>query len=123
MLRPELRTINIGQIYSNSCNLANLELEIYANGRDNLCNPYVSPLLSKPVYNHCPMYVVVAGADVLRDEGIMYALNCRNAGCDVQLEIITGAPHGLITASEAWVSRQYWRNQVRVLNVALHTAF
>lgn len=67
--------------------------------------------------------MVVAGADVLRDEGIAYALICRNAGCDVQLEIIPGAPHGLTAASEAWVSKQYWRNQIRVMNVALHTVF
>lgn len=69
------------------------------------------------------MHVVVAGADVLRDEGIAYALMYRNAGSDVQLETIPGAPHGLTAAPEAWTSRQYWTNQVRVLNVAFHTAF
>lgn len=69
------------------------------------------------------MYVVVAGADVIRDEGIAYALMYRNTGTDVQLEIIPGAPHGLTVAAKAWVSKQYWTNQVRVLNTALHTAF
>ncbi|KAK5025163.1 hypothetical protein LTR13_010600 [Exophiala sideris] len=97
--------------------------EIYANGQDNLRNPYVSPLLAAPSSNHCPMHVVVAGADVLRDEGIAYALKYRNAGCDVQLETVPGAPHGLTASTEAWVSRQFWTNQVRVLNVALHTGF
>lgn len=83
----------------------------------------MSPLLSAPAHNHCPLHVVVAGADVLRDEGIAYALMYRNIGCDVQLDIIPGAPHGLTAANEAWVSRQFWTNQVRVLNVALHTDF
>ena len=69
------------------------------------------------------MHVVVAGADVLRDEGIAYAVMYRNTGSDVQLEIIPGAPHGLTAATEAWSSRQYWTNQVRVLNVALNTVF
>lgn len=94
---------------------------MYAGGCDKLNNPYVSPLLALPALNHCPMYVVVAGADVLRDDGIAYALQYRNAGCDVHLNIIPGAPHGLTAAPEAWASKQYWRDQIRVLNVALHT--
>lgn len=69
------------------------------------------------------MYVVVGGVDVLRDEGIAYAVVYRDAGIDVQLEIIPGAPHGMLAAIDAWVSKQFWRNQLRVLNVALHTAF
>ena len=103
--------------------MTDFDLETYASGQDNLRNPYVSPLLSAPSHNHCPIHMVVAGADVLRDEGIAYAILYRNAGCDVQLEIVPGAPHGMLTANEAWVSKQYWTNQVRVLNVALHTAF
>lgn len=99
------------------------DLEIFAGGRENLSNPYLSPLLSAPAPNHCPLHVVVAAVDVLRDEGIAYALAYRDAGIDVQLEIVPGAPHGMLAAVDAWVSKQYWRNQIRVLNVAFHTAF
>lgn len=97
--------------------------ELYANGVENLNNHYVAPLLAAPEKNHCPMYVVAAGVDVLRDEAILYALAYRDAGIDVQLEIVPGGPHGMLAANDAWVSKQYWRNQVRVLNTALHTTF
>ncbi|KAL1894190.1 hypothetical protein Sste5346_005976 [Sporothrix stenoceras] len=97
--------------------------EIFANGTENLTNQYLAPLLATPEKNHCPMYVVAAAVDVLRDEAVAYSMAYRDAGIDVQLEIVAGAPHGMLAATEAAVSKQYWRNQVRVFNTALHTTF
>ncbi|CAK7236177.1 hypothetical protein SEUCBS140593_009531 [Sporothrix eucalyptigena] len=97
--------------------------EVYAGDKKNLSHKYFAPLLAAPPANHCPLHIVVAGVDVLRDEGIAYAMQYRDAGIDTQLEIVPGAPHGLLVANTAWVSRQFWTNQVRVLNAALHTSF
>lgn len=90
---------------------------------DKSSDPYASVLLSKPQKNHPPVHVTVAGCDGLRDEGILYAIQLRDAGIDTQLEIVTGVPHGINLSPTTNVARQYFRNQARVLNCALNTDF
>ncbi|KIX04739.1 uncharacterized protein Z518_05609 [Rhinocladiella mackenziei CBS 650.93] len=44
----------------------------------NLTHPFVSPMHSHPSANHPATHITVAGLDVLRDQGIAYALHLRN---------------------------------------------
>jgi acetyl esterase/lipase len=64
--------------------------------------------------------IPVAGSDGLRDEGISYTLKLRDGGVDAQLEIVPGAPHGLTLSPTTHAARQFYRNQARVLNIALN---
>jgi acetyl esterase/lipase len=90
---------------------------------NNFSDPYASVLLTQPRNNHPSTHITVAGCDVLRDEGIAYALQLRNAGIDTQLEIVPGVPHGVTISPTTPVAEQFFRNQVRVLNCALNTNF
>lgn len=70
--------------------------------------------------NHPPVSVTVAGRDILRDEGIAYALRVRNAGIDSQLHIVPGVPHDMMFPPTTHVARQFFRDQARVLDYALN---
>lgn len=72
--------------------------------------------------NHPPVSTVVGGRDYLRDEGILYSLRLRNAGVDSQLEIIPGVPHGINFPPTTHAARQFFLNQVRILNGAYQQA-
>lgn len=69
------------------------------------------------------VHITVASCDGLRDEGIAHALELRDGGVDAQLEIVPGAPHGLTLSPTTHVAKQFYRNQARVLNIALNTEF
>ncbi|GAA1699985.1 alpha/beta hydrolase [Dietzia cercidiphylli] len=62
-------------------------------------DPRVSPLLAGELGHAPPAYVVVAGFDVLRDEGERYAAALVEAGVDVTLRRHSGHVHGLINAT------------------------
>lgn len=94
------------------------QVEAYAGSE--FADPLSSVLLSKPQSNHPPTHVTVAGCDILRDEGIAYALKLRNVGIDTQLEIIPGVPHSLNISPTTMVAAQFFRNQIRVLDCALN---
>lgn len=61
-------------------------------------DPRVSPLLADDVARVAPAYVVVAGFDVLRDEGEAYAAKLAVAGVPVALRRHEGITHSLINA-------------------------
>ena len=84
-------------------------------------DPYVSLFRAEVPANFPSVHITAAGCDGLRDEGIAYALKLRDAGVDAQLEIVPGAPHELTLSPTANISKQFYRNQARVLNVALNT--
>ncbi|KAL5526137.1 hypothetical protein ACEPAG_7475 [Sanghuangporus baumii] len=54
----------------------------------------VSPLLAESFEGLPPAYVQIAGADVLRDEGLLYEQFMREAGVSTKLEVYPGVPHG-----------------------------
>jgi len=62
-------------------------------------DPRVSPLLADDLSGVAPAYVVVAGFDVLRDEGEAYAARLAEAGVPVTLRRHAGLTHGLINAT------------------------
>jgi len=93
-------------------------LDIYAG--DMATNDGVSILNAKVPTNHPPVHVTVAGRDLIRDEGIAYALRLRNVGIDSQLQIVPGVPHDLTFPPTTHVARQFFRDQARVLDYALN---
>ncbi len=56
-------------------------------------DPRVSPLLADDLSGLPPAHVVVAGFDVLRDEGLAYAARLRAAGVPVTQQLLDGAIH------------------------------
>ncbi|KAJ5329505.1 Alpha/Beta hydrolase protein [Penicillium brevicompactum] len=54
-----------------------------------------TPFASTAPFSAIPRtYVQVAGLDVLRDDGIVYAKTLKDSGVDVRLEVYPGVPHG-----------------------------
>lgn len=64
-------------------------------------DPRVSPLLTDDtaLAGVAPAHVVVAGFDVLRDEGIAYAEKLRAVGVPTTLQVVTGHIHGFANAT------------------------
>lgn len=91
---------------------------LYAN--TSFSHPYASILLADPPKHHPPVHISVAARDMLRDEGIAYALRLRNRGIDTQLEVIPGVPHEFILWPDTIVSKQFVHCQVKVLDYALN---
>ncbi|XP_071093503.1 neutral cholesterol ester hydrolase 1-like [Haliotis cracherodii] len=61
-------------------------------------DPYFAPLMADDAeYRDLPLtYVLTAGYDVLRDDGLMYAQRLKNAGVDVHLAHYKEGFHGMI---------------------------
>ncbi|MFM9376935.1 alpha/beta hydrolase [Gordonia sp. VNK21] len=68
----------------------------YIEDRASLTDPRVSPMLTEDLSGLPPAYVVVAGFDPLRDEGIAYAEKLRAAGVPVTLRRAGNLIHGFI---------------------------
>ncbi|WP_345312551.1 alpha/beta hydrolase [Gordonia alkaliphila] len=70
--------------------------ERYVTDPAQLADPRVSPLRADDLTGLPPAYVVVAGFDPLRDEGIAYAEAMRAAGVSVTLERAGSMIHGFV---------------------------
>ena len=90
---------------------------------DNVGHRHVSVLRAPIPHNHPPVHVAVGGMDVLRDEGIAYALRLREAGVDAQLDIVPGVPHGITFPTTTHAATQCFRDQARALDYALNHVF
>lgn len=64
----------------------------YINNEADKVNPLVSPLFGD-VSGVAPAVILVAGFDVLRDEGVEYAQKLKDAGVDTELKIYETLPH------------------------------
>lgn len=67
--------------------------EYLKNGRDGL-DGYLIPMLATDVSGLPEAYVEPQQIDTLRDEAIAYAKRMRDAGNDVQLNVVEGSYHG-----------------------------
>ncbi len=56
----------------------------------------VSPLYRENLEDMPPAVIVAAECDVLRDEGVAYAVRLEEAGCDVTYRIYPGVIHGFM---------------------------
>lgn len=68
----------------------------YLSSPEEAVDPRCSPLLADDLSGLPPAYVVVAGFDPLRDEGIAYAEAMRSAGVPVTLERAGSMIHGFL---------------------------
>ena len=55
-------------------------------GKDNLTNPYASPLFGD-LKGLCPIYIQVGECEILLSDSTRYAEKARNAGVDVTIEV------------------------------------
>jgi acetyl esterase/lipase len=77
---------------------------------------YGSPPAARDLTALPPAYVLVAGADCLRDEAIDYAMRLQAAGVPVELHVIPDVPHGFAALlPTATVSRRSRRELNDVL--------
>ncbi len=74
-----------------------LYLERSLDGR----HPYASPLQARQLADLPPATIVTAGFDPLRDDGIRYAEELRDAGVDVSHEHYEGMIHGFFSMLSA----------------------
>jgi acetyl esterase len=68
----------------------------YAGGRDIERDPFAAPLHATTLTGLPPALVVLAGCDVLRDEGRAYAQRLEEAGVDTTEVCYPGQPHGFV---------------------------
>ncbi len=71
--------------------------EMYLNSPLEAQNPLVCPILAKELSGLPPAFVMVAGNDLLRDEGIEYAHRLQAAGVPTHLTVYDEMIHGFIS--------------------------
>jgi acetyl esterase len=79
----------------------------YGGGRDLAGDPYAIPMDAETLTGLPPALVLLAGCDLLRDEGRAYAGRLRDDGVEVDEVCYPGQPHGFINhgypaAAGAW---------------------
>ncbi|KAK4706136.1 hypothetical protein P7C70_g73, partial [Phenoliferia sp. Uapishka_3] len=78
-----------------------------------------SPLLAPSLSNLPPALVSVAELDLLRDEGLAYAMRLANAGVDVTTLVYPKAPHVFYALDEAMaVGRKFQADSSKALRTA-----
>ncbi|GJJ13690.1 hypothetical protein Clacol_007946 [Clathrus columnatus] len=74
-----------------------LNSEAYRGSADTT-NPELSPLLAESFEGLPPAYIQIAGLDILRDEGLLYARLLKEAGVATRVDTYPGLPHGFHVA-------------------------
>ena len=69
----------------------------YLNDDRDQRDPRASPFFARDLRGLPPAFVLTAGFDPLRDEGIAYAENVRAAGVDVVDRCVRGTIHGFFS--------------------------
>jgi len=69
----------------------------YLENDSEVANPHVSPLKTPDLADLPPTLVIVSGFDPLKDEGILYASQLKEAGNDVKLSVYEDMIHGFIS--------------------------
>jgi acetyl esterase len=85
-------------------------------------SPDVSPLRAPSLAGAAPAYVLLAGCDVLRDEGRAYAARLQQAGVETVLDEVPGVLHGFVSMQGLGVTREATRRLVAWLDARLAAA-
>lgn len=78
-------------------------------------DPRVSPMVTEDLTGVAPAHIVVAGFDVLRDEGLAYAERLREAGVPTSVQVASGHVHAFANATGA--SRHARRHLARAARI------
>jgi acetyl esterase len=81
-------------------------------------SPYAAPARANDLSGLPAAYVLCAGLDPLRDEGLKYAHRLTEAGVAVELHLIPSIPHGFASIPSAAISQRLLAEQVEVLRSA-----
>ncbi len=78
-------------------------------------SPYAAPARAGDLSGLPTSYVLCAGLDPLRDEGLNYAHRLTEAGVAVELHLLPSIPHGFASVPSAVISKRLLNEQVEVL--------
>jgi acetyl esterase len=81
-------------------------------------SPYAAPARSIDLSHLPASYILCAGLDPLRDEGLNYAHRLTEAGVAVELHLVPSIPHGFASIPSAEISERLLNEQVDVLRRA-----
>ena len=84
-------------------------------------SPYAAPARAKDLSGLPTSYVLCAGLDPLRDEGLDYAHRLTEAGVAVELHLVPSIPHGFASIPSAAISKRLLNEQVEVLRSAFRS--
>jgi acetyl esterase len=85
-------------------------------------SPYAAPARAKDLSALPASYILCAGLDPLRDEGLQYAHRLIDAGVSVELHLLSTSPHGFASIPSARVSKRLLNEQVEILRTAFDLA-
>jgi len=78
-------------------------------------SPYAAPARASDLSGLPAAYILCAGLDPLRDEGLDYARRLTAAGIAVELHLVPSIPHGFASIRSAAISQRLLTEQVEVL--------
>jgi acetyl esterase len=81
-------------------------------------SPYAAPARAKDLSNLPACYILCAGLDPLRDEGLSYANRLTESRVAVELHLVPSIPHGFASIPSAAISERLLNEQVDVLRSA-----
>jgi acetyl esterase len=84
-------------------------------------SPYAAPARADDLSDLPAAYVLCAGLDPLRDEGLNYARRLTEAGVAVELHLVPSIPHSFASIPSAAVSKRLLNEQVDVLRNAFRS--
>ena len=84
-------------------------------------SPYAAPARAKDLSDLPASYILCAGLDPLRDEGLNYAHRLTEAGVAVELHLVPSIPHGFASIPSAMISERLLNEQVDVLRSAFRS--
>jgi acetyl esterase/lipase len=84
-------------------------------------SPYAAPARADDLSCLPTAYILCAGLDPLRDEGLHYAERLTKAGVAVELHLVPSIPHGFASIPSATISKRLLIEQIDVLCSAFRT--
>jgi acetyl esterase len=81
-------------------------------------SPYAAPARAKELSSLPASYILCAGLDPLRDEGLNYAKRLAESGVAVELHLVPSIPHGFASIPSAAISQRLLSEQIEVLRSA-----